>query len=276
MEELILSEINIYPVKSLGGISLTSSEITERGLKFDRRWMLLDYKGDFMTQREYPQMSLLQVSADKNYLKIFQKKNPADFINISFESYDAEAVEVPVWNDICTALSVSKEADKWISDALHVNCKIFFMPDSTKRFVNKKYAKNNEIVSFADAYPFLIIGQSSLDDLNKRLKEPLPMNRFRPNFVFKGGRSFIEDEFYKFKIGGNIFYALKPCGRCAVTTVNQQTGETGKEPLKTLSKFRKIDSKVMFGQNLVGPKEGVINTGDKLEVLEWKEALRFN
>ena len=136
-----------------------------------------------------------------------------------------------------------------------------------KQTVDEKYSKNNEIVSFADGYPFLIIGQASLDDLNSKLEEPLPMNRFRPNIVFTGGEPFQEDEMKKFKINDITFYGVKPCARCVITTTNQETAERLHEPLKTLATYRKFENKVMFGMNLLNEGEGEIKVGDEIKEL---------
>ena len=152
----------------------------------------------------------------------------------------------------------------WFSEIIGIKCHLVKMPETTKRVVDESYAKN-KIVSFADGYPFLIIGQSSLDDLNSRMEIPLPMNRFRTNFVFTGGKPFEEDEWRKIKIGEIVFEVVKPCARCVITTTNQETAERLHEPLFTLSKFRKIDNKVIFGMNLVCDSTGIINTGDKIE-----------
>lgn len=267
--EYILTEINIYPVKSLGGISLNEAEVTDRGLKFDRRWLLVDGNGKFLTQREFPQMSLIKVNIDKHTIHFSHKLKNELIFSVPIETYNDEQNGVIIWNDAVNATYVSKEADMWFSDALEIKCRLVYMPDESKRFVDSKYAANNEIVSFADAYPFLVIGQSSLDDLNSRLNEKVLMNRFRPNFVFSG-EPFDEDRMKSFKLGDVTFYPVKPCARCVVTTVNQETGAKGKEPLATLASYRTQNNKVMFGQNLLHEGIGVIKTGSKLENIEWK------
>jgi hypothetical protein len=122
------------------------------------------------------------------------------------------------------------------------------------------------MVSFADAYPFLIIGQSSLDDLNERLDKPIPMNRFRTNFVFTGGKPYEEDNWKDFKVGTAEFKAVKPCARCVITTTDQTTAQRAVEPLKTLSEYRRINNKVMFGMNLICNKSGVISVKQKIEL----------
>ena len=143
------------------------------------------------------------------------------------------------------------------------------MPRSTKRIVDSNYVKN-KIVSFADAFPFLIIGQSSLDDLNSKMEKPLHMKRFRTNFVFNGGKSFDEDRWKKIIVGDLEFLVVKPCARCTITTVDQETGIRGIDPLKTLASYRKVNGKVLFGQNMVAISEGKIKIGNKLNVIEWK------
>lgn len=270
MDNYILTEIYIYPVKSLSGISLQKSEVTERGLKHDRRWMLVDQNNMFVTQRKYPQMTLIKTELNDDSLSFSHKLNEHLYFKIPLELEDGEQINITVWNDNVSALLVSKEADEWFSEVLGINCKLVYMPENAKRYVNKKYAAKNEIVSFADAFPFLIIGQASLDDLNNRLKEKLPMNRFRPNFVFTGGTAFDEDKWKSFRIGDITFYPVKPCSRCVITTINQDTAEKFEEPLRTLSTYRTINNKVMFGQNLLHEGSGIIHINTKLDVIEWK------
>jgi len=266
-----LTQINIYPIKSLGGISLSSALVEKRGLKYDRRWMLINSNNDFMTQRQYPQMALLQTSIEEKLLKVHHKKEDLSPINIPLEHPPNEKIEVPIWDDFCIAQTSSKEVDNWFSNALNEKCRLVYMPDSTERRVDPNYSPEKIIVGFADAYPFLIIGERSLEELNSKLSAPLPMNRFRPNFVFNGGTPFIEDTFNNFKIGNIKFQAVKPCARCVVTTVNQDTAERGNEPLVTLSTFRKLDNKVMFGQNLIGMEEGEVSVGQEVLPIDFKQ-----
>ena len=212
----------------LGGISLTSALVENRGLRNDRCWMLINSNNYFMTQRQYPQMALLQTSIEDNFLKVFHKIENLVPINIPLQHDSNVEIEVPIWEDFCLALTTNKEIDKWFSQALNVQCRLVYMPDTTRRRVDPKYSPREKIVSFADAYPFLIIGEKSLEELNSRLATPVPMNRFRPNFVFEGGTSFIEDTFNNFKIGSIAFQGVKTSARCVVTTVDQDTGEMGR------------------------------------------------
>ncbi|HMN50310.1 MAG TPA: MOSC domain-containing protein [Ignavibacteriaceae bacterium] len=265
---LKLSEIFIYPIKSLGGISLNRGFVELRGLQYDRRMMLVDQDGKFLTQRTYPQMALLKTSINDDTLVIRDSRNN-DSISISLLQSSLmdtanEKIKVVIWDDICSALKISKESDQFFSDTLGIKCSLVYMPDDENRLVDpkKKYIKDEHAVSFADGYPFLIIGQASLDDLNERLIEHLPMNRFRPNFVFTGGNPFEEDNWDDFLIGNVKFKAVKPCDRCVITTTDQNTAERNEEPLRTLATFRKKGNKVLFGMNLVCKSTGVVSVGD--------------
>lgn len=262
-----LTEINIYPIKSCGGISVQSAEIEERGLQYDRRWMLVDEDNMFMTQRKIQQMALINVDIKDNHLIVTHSQKNLEPLSISIAQETQEHADVVVWNDEVKA-SIVKNTAEWFSEALELKCKLVYMHNNSNRFVDKDYAKNNEIVSFADGYPFLIIGEESLNHLNSKLDEKLPMNRFRPNFVFSGGGPHVEDKWKVFTIGGNKFFGVKPCARCVVTTIDQKTGTKNIEPLKTLSTYRLSDNKIKFGQNLLHEGAGIVNVGDEITVLE--------
>ena len=262
MSDLKLSEIYIYPIKSLGGISLQQAIVMPKGLQHDRRWMLVDEDGMFMTQRVYPELALFKVTADTDQLTI-RYKQESTILPFNHSPFESPAL-VTIWDDRIAAFEVSTIQSSWFSDFLKMKCKLVYFPEENTRPVNPLYSVNNEQVSLADAYPFLIIGQSSLDDLNSRLEQPLPMNRFRPNFVFTGGEPCEEDAWRNFTIGSNRFVGVKPCARCVLTTVNQDTAEKGLEPLRTLATYRKRDNKILFGQNLVAIDHQVIAVGDKI------------
>jgi len=263
---LIVSDIYIYPVKSLGGFSLPAATLTDRGFQYDRRWMLIDENNRFISQREVSAMALLQVTIQEENLLITNKKT-SDLIKIPFAPLTSETMMVSVWGDNCLAQRVSDEADAWLSNQLDMSCRLVYMPDTTKRTVDEQYAHNQEITSFSDGYPLLIIGQASLDDLNNRLPSPLPMNRFRPNIVFTGGLPFQEDDMKQFSIGDIQFFGVKPCARCVITTIDQESGIKAKEPLKTLSTYRARNQKIYFGQNLLFNGTGTIRVGDMITLL---------
>jgi uncharacterized protein len=269
---LQVSELFIYPIKSLGGISLSSALVTDRGFQYDRRWMLIDSNNQFMTQREVAEMALLKVEVEKNELKVTHKEK-GDSIAIPFEA-NGETITVQVWSDRVKGKVVDKKSDDWFSDMLSTPCRLVHMPDQTQRRVDGRYSHNKEITSFSDGYPFLVIGQSSLDDLNNRVAEKLPINRFRPNIVFTGGKPYEEDTLVHFTINDIHFYGVKLCSRCVITTINQDTIKKSKEPLRTLSKYRMKNNKIYFGQNLLHQGEGFITVGDELKPIEGK-APRF-
>lgn len=248
-----LSEIHIYPVKSLGGISLQSATAERRGLQYDRRWMLTDEHGRFLTQREIPHMALLGTAIEPPNLVVFEKKNPASRVLVPLEVVSGFLPEkmVEVWGDRCAAQQLPAEINAWFSDVLGKKMYLVQMPDTTRRPADERYAPPGHVVSFADGFPFLLIGQASLDDLNSRLAQPLPMNRFRPNFVFTGGQPFEEDGWSDFRIGKVPFRGVKPCARCPIPTTDQDTATRAAEPLKTLATYRQSGHKILFGQNVL-------------------------
>ncbi|MBN3584531.1 MOSC domain-containing protein [Algoriphagus aestuarii] len=263
----LIQDIFIYPIKSLGGVSVKEAWVEDKGFQHDRRWMLVKRNGTFLSQRECPKMALLQVLLAQDALLVFEKNDRNNQIRIPFEELTGDQIEVQVWDDVVKAVSVNKDFDRWFSKTLGVEVTLVKMPLATERKVDPKYAKNGEIVSFADGMPYLIIGQSSLNDLNGKLEVPLPMDRFRPNVVFSGGKPFAEDQMKAIRIGDLEFSIIKPCARCVMTTIDQNTAAKGKEPLRTLASYRTVGNKVLFGQNMVALNTGKIRVGDPLAVI---------
>ena len=268
---LQLSEIWIYPIKSLGGIKLQQAQVTDRGLEHDRRWLLVDENGLFQSQREHPEMALFQTEIEGDFLSVSHrfKEDKIQIPLLQSFSENEKTISVTVWDDTIEAYEVSKGANDWFTKMLGLKVRLVYMPEDSHRKVSPKYAiTGNEINSFSDGYPFLVIGQASLDDLNSRLTTAVPMNRFRPNFVFTGGEAYEEDSWKEFTIGELTFFGVKPCGRCVMTTVDQEKGKTsGKDPLRTLAKYRTVGNSVLFGQNLIGPGTGLVAVGDAIDVL---------
>jgi uncharacterized protein YcbX len=176
-------------------------------------------------------------------------------------------IKVRVWDDWCGSIDQGDEIARWLSDYLECECRLVRLADMTVRHLDERYSRSGE-TGFADGFPFLLISEESLTDLNGRLVEPLPMNRFRPNIVATGSSSYAEDGWQTIRIGTLEFRVVKPCARCVITTVDQATGNKGTEPLKTLATYRKSERGVMFGQNLVHCGSGSISVGDPIEVLE--------
>lgn len=267
MSEIVLSEITIYPVKSLGGIHLKEAGVEKKGLKHDRRFMLVDENNNFVTQRTFPKLALIKTTLNEE--GIILENSEFGSILVPFVFLTKNYAEVKVWNSLCKVLVTEDKLNKILSDFLNISCKLVYMPEEFERTVSPTYdVLGNSVVSFADGYPFLLISQESLNDLNSKTDEYIPMDRFRTNLVFSGGTAFQEDTWKKISINGVIFHIVKPCERCVMTTVDQKEGKSfSKEPLKTLAKYRNINGKVIFGQNLLVENEGLIKVGDKVEIL---------
>jgi uncharacterized protein len=247
---LKLTQINVYPVKSLDGFSPETAIVEKRGLQYDRRWLITDTEGVFQTQRTNGKMALLQATIEDNTLIIKEKRNTENHIRIPI-SAEGDQKSVVVWDDTIAAMEVSKEANAFLSDFLEKKVQLVVMPSTTERVVDTAYNTGDDIVSFADAYPFLIIGEASMNDLNSRLDRPLSIRRFRTNFIFTGGMPYQEDTFKNFKIGDIDFLGVKNCARCVLTTRDPDTGLKGKEPLQTLQNYRQKGTKILFGQNII-------------------------
>ncbi len=260
-----ISEINIYPIKSLKGISLDSAVVEARGLRYDRRWMLTTPDGMFLTQREFPRMATVAVAVDSGELIV--ESESAGRMPVPFEPDRGERRQVTIWRSVCEGLVYDGAVSEWFSDAIGTDCRLVFMPDKTRRSINERFDRGDDIVSFADGYPLMLLSEASVEDLNGRLSvnfselpprhpdkvhrdatppkqggklfEPLPMNRFRPNLVVSGSEAYAEDDWARIRVGEAIFRSTKPCERCVITTVDQSRGEfDGKEPLKTLATYR--------------------------------------
>jgi uncharacterized protein YcbX len=224
--------------------------------------MIVDENGIFMTQRNKRKMALLRAHIVDEMLVIEEKNNLANHIHIHIHQMSDE-INVEVWDDKVLAKKVNKEADAFLSAFLGTPCHLVKMPETSLRRVEEDRNTGDDIVSFADGYPFLIIGENSINDLNSRLDVPLNakdepltgMRRFRTNFVFSGGEPYEEESWSHFKIGEVDFEGIKPCGRCMMTTLNPDTGERQKEPLELLSQYRKVGKKILFGQNVIWKNE---------------------
>ncbi|MBC7687070.1 MAG: MOSC N-terminal beta barrel domain-containing protein [Aquabacterium sp.] len=269
-------QLFIYPIKSLAGFEVALAMLTDRGFQHDRRWMLVDSSNVFITQRQYPEMCLLQTAIENDELIVFHKNNPEDQLRLALQPAPTSTFKVKIWDDECEAQAVGDAASKWFSNKLSTQCKLVYMPDGTRRKVDGLFAFNNELNNFSDAYPLHIIGQASLDDLNSRLQATLPINRFRPNIFFEGGSAYDEDIMQEVLIGNIKMLGVKLCARCPITTINQANADKAKEPLKTLAGYRMKNNKVYFGQNLLHTQTGQVNVGDAIEILKRKEPALFN
>lgn len=262
--------INIYPIKSARGTALERGEVTPTGLANDRRWMIVDAAGKFLTQREEPRLCLIAPTLGPTELTIAAPGMPE--IAVPLGEAGGHRQRVTVWGDEVEGEYASAEVGEWLSDFLGTRHHLVRMPDRYVRAVDPDYASAGDRVGFADAFPFLIISQAALDDLNERLvaqgDEALPMNRFRPNLVIDGCPPFAEDDWDRVRIGTIGFRVVKPCARCVITTTDQATAVTAREPLKTLAKYRRVGTKVMFGQNACHDGVGELKIGDLVVAAE--------
>ncbi len=259
-----LSGITIYPVKSLAGLHLDETALDRFGPAGDRRWLVTDSAGRFLTQREHPGMALIETAVEGETLTL---RRGGDTIAIPVPSGGARERLVRVWEDHARARDAGDEAADWLSGRLGSDCRLFYMPEDSVRLVDGLYARNGESVSFADGFPVLLVSRASLDDLNRRLPLPVPMNRFRPNLVISGCRPFAEDDWQRIRIGDMEFDVAKPCSRCAIPSIIQETGERDPHLNRTLAAYRRFNGKIYFGQNLLYQKGGRLSLGDKVEVL---------
>ncbi len=274
MSQLTISDIWIYPIKSLAGIQLTTSKVEARGLAYDRRWVLADMEGRFISQREHPEMALLQPAIEGETMRVLHKHKNLAPLSFSMNEPDTAPQNVSIWDDSVLAKPVSKTADAWFSRVLGNPLQLLYMHEGSIRQADQRYAINQtDQVSFADGYPILMISEESLAELNRRATETIPMGRFRANVIVRGGEAHVEDTIKKLKVGETNWYGIKPCGRCIMTTIDQQTAQKGSEPLLTLSQYRKAGNKILFGENFIPTNTGEIQVGQELTVETWKEAL---
>ncbi len=264
-----VAELLIYPVKSLAGDTHATAPVEPTGLAGDRRWMVIDPAGRFITQREHPGMALLHPRLAGNAL-VLSAPGMAELVVPL--AHGGTARPVTVWRDTVPAHDAGDTAAAWLTAAIGPRCRLVHLADQAARPLRPDFARDTrEVVSFADGFPLLLASLTSLADLNGRLARPVPMSRFRPNLVVTDAPAWAEDSWRRVRIGTAIFRVAKPCDRCVMTTIDQRTGlqPDGHEPLRTLATFRR-DHKggIMFGQNLVPEQCGVIAVGDVVQVIE--------
>ncbi len=263
----LLSQVTVYPIKSTSGIHLNHAFVEEKGLAFDRRFVLTDKQGVFITARTQPKLTLIHSAITEDGLHLKAPEMPA--LDIVKSDFGGMYTSVEVWGDKFKGLWCHKNYDLWFSEFLGVDCRLLYFGEHSQRQVKDLDSQ----VGFADGYPLLIISQASLDDLNARVSSSVSMDQFRPNLVVKDCDAFAEDTWKRIRIGGVEFEVVKPCSRCIFTTIDPKTAEkhADQEPLVTLQKYRKGSSgEVYFGQNLVALNEGKISLYDSVEVLEYQ------
>lgn len=262
-----VSSLHIYPVKSCAGVELSGLRFDARGPQLDRRWMLIDADGRFVTQREAPGLARVRVSLAPTSLVLDAPDMPT--LKVPLSGGHGSRVPATVWGHATRAEFVGEEPADWFSDALRRNLRLVRWAEESVRPVSQRHTALDSQVAFADGYPVLIVSEASLTDLNARLQTPVPMDRFRPNIVVSGCDAFAEDGWRQIRLGDLTLDLVKPCDRCSITTVDQNTGDadrTGSEPLRTLATYRKDGKRVLFGQNAVHHAPGMVRVGDAVEL----------
>ena len=257
----LVKELYIYPIKSLAGIAIQSAKAEEMGFENDRRWMLIDEENQFITQRNHPNLSQFYPKILESKIEISHQDTTHEF---SISETLEETIFSKVWDDETKVVEVNKASSKWFSETLGFSCKLVKILNKGDRKHNSSKLDTTLNVSLADGYPYLLIGSESLDFLNQKLEEKITIKRFRPNIVISSSIAHEEDSFANFQIGKVKFKNVKPCGRCIMVNNDPKSGIVKKEPLNTLSSYRKVDNSILFGANIMCLNEGEISVGDAL------------
>ena len=263
----MLAALHVFPIKSCAPLSPAAATVEACGLAGDRRWMVVDAHGRFLTARKLPRMTLVRAQPHGDGMQVAAPGMPELYLRAQAD--ETARREVVVWNSTLSARIAEAQADAWISRFLGLPAAFVHMDAQALRPVDPVYARDGDIVSFADGFPLLLISQAALDQLNAKLATPVPMLRFRPNLVVDGVPAHAEDDWKRVRIGGIEFDVVKPCVRCVLTTVDFERGEFAAdgEPLRTLLSYRRGPKGVTFGQNLIPRGRGTLRVGDALEVL---------
>jgi uncharacterized protein len=287
-----LASIHIYPLKAGRAVDLSEAGVEPWGLAGDRRWLVVDDAGRFVSQREepalagviaaYPAAGTAQVPAGRpeptDAITLSAAGHPPLKVRIPCADDGTEMVPVAVWESRVRAAAAGREADDWLGRLLDRDVRLVYLDDPARREVDQDYGLPGDRVSFADGYPLLLTSAGSLEALGDWLAEdghpPVPMNRFRPNVVVAGACAWAEDGWRRIRIGAVTFRVAKPCGRCVVTTIDQATGQRGRQPLELLGRRRRFGRQLVFGQNMIPDAPGSIRVGDPVQVLERHPAAR--
>lgn len=272
---MTLGEIRVHPLKSAAGIVVDRVELDDFGPRHDRRWMAVGEDDVFLSQREVARLALVRTEiVDAEGARPRLRLEAPDLPPLDVPPGTA-ARRVRVWRDTVDARDCGDAAAEWITAALGLSARLVHLPEDGLRPIPAPYGRPGDRVAFSDALPFLVLTRASLDDLNARLEQPLPVERFRPNLVIDGARPYADDRWRRIRIGAVELDVVKPCARCVITTTDQGTGERGREPLRTLATYRRRDGHVWFAQNAIHRGRGALRVGDPVEVLEEGSAPEF-
>ncbi|MCY4451709.1 MAG: MOSC domain-containing protein [Immundisolibacterales bacterium] len=265
-----VAAISVYPVKSAAGMALDACRVELRGLAGDRRWMVTDPTGRFLTGREHPRLVLVRARIVDDGLRLETPGLAPLTVTRSELQVRSRIRAVTIWGDGCEGVDTGDEAAAWFGELLGTPARLVEMTDDCSRRADPEVARPGDLVSFADCFPVLLIGSASLDDLNARLGEPASMRRFRPNLVVEGAPPFAEDHWWRIRIGEVELEGAENCERCAFPTIDPDTGvkDSRREPMRTLATYRRrAEGGVFLGQSLIPRTLGTIRVGDAVEVL---------
>ena len=270
--DMRVSELYVYPVLSLAGMKVRRFALDRFGPVADRRWMLVDAEGKFLTQRQKRTMSMvhagLHEAAFGHVLTLTAPTGQTIESPVNLKRNEGDRFKVTVWDDTCDAIEESRELSHWLSGVLDVQCRLVFMPETTLRPVDQTFAQKGQTVGFADGFPLLLTTQPSLTEFCTRLGRKIDMVRFRPNLVVDGCDPFAEDKWSELRVGKIPIDVVKPCARCVIPAINPQTSEIEREITETLRLFRRSGDDLIFGQNAIHRETGEIVVGDEVTVLK--------
>ena len=257
-----VSSLYIYPIKSCGGIRVPEIILTPHGPQYDRQFVLINDKGKFLSQRDFQETKMCLIETELRDETLLVRAPNMPEIGVSLEPREGPIVGVTLHSDTCLGLDQGDALAEWFSEVIGSKCRLIGYAEKYPRLRESDFLGRKIHISFADSYPLLIISEESLGDLNSRLAEPLPMNRFRPNIVVSGCKPYAEDQWQEIRVGNVKLQGAKQCVRCAIPTTDQTTGKRSKEPLRTLAKYRKTSEGVVFGRNYLHLNEGIIRERD--------------
>jgi uncharacterized protein YcbX len=267
-----LASLHLYPVKSCHRVDVDEATVLPWGLAGDRRWFPVEPDGAAITQRELPVLTQIQPTLLPGGLRLAAPGRP----DLTLTETAGDYLEVRLWRSRFKVSAAGPEADAWLSEVAGRPLRLVWMDDPARRPVNPEYGRPGDVVSAADGYPLLVTNTASLAQLNDWIiegdpdEQPVPMTRFRPNVVVDGAPAWAEDGWLgrRLRIGAVAFRVVKPCARCVMTTNNQETGERGREPLRTLGRTRNIEQNLLFGMNMIPDGTGALRVGDPVELLD--------
>lgn len=265
---ITVSQLYIYPIKSLGAVALDSMRLVDGGPAWDRRWMIVDPQGRFITQREHPTLALIAVALDITAETLCLSAPATESLELPLLASNEWSQPVAIWNDSVPAVYGGEQAERWISAYLGRTARFVYMPDSALRTVDQDFAQAQDVVSFADAFPLLLIAEASLQDFNGHLEQPIEMLRFRPNIVVAGAGAYAEDSWRRIRIGSLDCRVVKACARCVIPSINRSSAQKEPQVARALAQHRRGRDGVYFGQNLIHDANGPINKGDIVDLLE--------